>query len=79
MTDRLQRAAQHAIPALQQRRRDPETFAPTTTPHQMWLCPHCKRLHENVPINVKIYRCICSWNGTRSELCRGDMSCLTTT
>jgi len=79
MTDQLNRAAQYGIPALQQRKRDHETFSPPPPATQMWMCPNCERIHYNVPIIQQTYRCICSWHGDRHELCRGDLSCLTTT
>jgi len=79
MTDRLKRAAQYGLTALQVREQNVLDYSLPPFAHQMWLCPNCNRLHENEPINLVTYRCICSWNGTRDELCREDMSCLTTT
>jgi len=77
MTDRLRRAAQWGLTALQIRKRDPETLAPAPIAYQQWMCPGCGTHHMQQPIDLKIYNCpLCNWCGTRHELCRGDLSCL---
>jgi hypothetical protein len=79
MKDRLRRAAQFGLTALQIREQKPINYAPPPVGSQMWLCPNCESLHTNEPVNMTTYRCACSWHGDRHELCRGDLSCLTTT
>jgi hypothetical protein len=83
MKDRLKRAAQYGLTALQVRLQNIELCAPTTPGTQMWMCPNCGEVHTKQPLDLTHYRCRrsinCGWHGDRHELCRGDLSCLTTT
>jgi len=68
MKDRLKRAAQYGLPALQQRERDPTTFAPPPKAYQWWICPSCEHHHEHKTINLVLYTCHCGWYGNRIDL-----------
>ena len=79
MNKRLERAIQYGLPALQQYKRDLTETRPICPPHQIWLCPNCDTLHSKTDVDPDNYGCDCGWHGDRHELCRGDLSCLTTT
>jgi hypothetical protein len=83
MKDRLVRAAQFALSGMQHYKRDHSLFAPPPVGTQTWMCPNCDTIHTKQPLDLQHYHCersiICGWHGDRHELCRGDLSCLTTT
>ena len=68
MKSKLVPAAQWGLPALQQRKRDPKTFAPVPKATQTWMCPQCEGIHYDIPVYLTLYHCACGWVGTRIQL-----------
>ena len=68
MKSKLVPAAQWGLPALQQRKRDPKTFALKPEATQMWMCPQCNNIHYNERVYLTSYRCECGWRGSRIQL-----------
>jgi hypothetical protein len=66
--NRLNKVLQHAVPAIQQYRRDLTQCDPLPIATQQWMCPHCDNHHHNTPYNMKYYRCGCGWHGDRNSL-----------
>jgi len=64
--------AQVGLTALQEYHRDTSGCDPTPEPHQLWMCPSCERIHNNEPIDIVVYVCICGWKGDRHQLARAD-------
>ena len=78
MADRLKKAVQYGLNTMQYYKRtaaDLLTYADVPPATQRWMCPNCNRIHDNVPIDLSEYRCICAWHGNRTELllARGEV------